>query len=350
MKISYKIRAAHRESKQLPSPAVIFTLLSSLLYIILAVIGCEYGGLIEVDEKGIDLAVDDYGNCCVLGIFSGGTDFDPGPGVEWRESNGLEDLFLSKFDSNGNFEWVHTWEGYKKSIHSPKVLLDVDNNIYVCGAFAPNYNTPHTVFLNKFDPNGKLLWAHTWKGTDFALGISVHWLGLNEAGHILMAGKASENICLDPGPESHEFFAMKDNCYLAEFDTDGSFLGANVCQIGKAYEILIDHGGNIYAITENPVSHHNLIKYDASGNEIWEYNWDASIYRGGGVSIQADGQGNLYLAGSLDRLYEEDPGTGKAEWVYTDLDIFLNKFDAEGNLLWSHTLGGVRTIILFASL
>ena len=46
----------------------------------------------------------------VTGKFREGTiDFDPGPGEENHVSNGDDDVFLTKFDAEGNFQWVRTW-------------------------------------------------------------------------------------------------------------------------------------------------------------------------------------------------------------------------------------------------
>jgi hypothetical protein len=55
-------------------------------------------GWVRVD----DLAVDNQGNVYVVGVFSGDDcDFDPGPGVEIIEGNGIRVLYLSKFPPDG---------------------------------------------------------------------------------------------------------------------------------------------------------------------------------------------------------------------------------------------------------
>ena len=58
------------------------------------------------------VAVDKSGSAYVTGSFPGTVDFDPGSGVDEHGSiNGSYDVFLSKFDSAGNFLWAKTWGG-----------------------------------------------------------------------------------------------------------------------------------------------------------------------------------------------------------------------------------------------
>jgi hypothetical protein len=54
------------------------------------------------DDGGRGAAV--YGSSIfVTGYFNGTADFDPGTGVDEHESNGSEDIFLSKFPPDGNW-------------------------------------------------------------------------------------------------------------------------------------------------------------------------------------------------------------------------------------------------------
>jgi hypothetical protein len=66
---------------------------------------CTWGGLSH--EYGYGIAVDNPGNVYVTGAFNTTVDFDPDPVDEYPlTSNGSSDIFLSKFDSSGNFEWA----------------------------------------------------------------------------------------------------------------------------------------------------------------------------------------------------------------------------------------------------
>jgi len=60
----------------------------------------------------IGAAVEVNENILVTGEFHDSVDFDPGPTVDEHESVAGNDIFLSKFDSDGNFIWARTWGGH----------------------------------------------------------------------------------------------------------------------------------------------------------------------------------------------------------------------------------------------
>jgi hypothetical protein len=57
------------------------------------------------------IAVDVSGNVYTTGIFTGTTDFDPGVGTHALTSVGGNDLYVSKLDASGNFQWAKTSGG-----------------------------------------------------------------------------------------------------------------------------------------------------------------------------------------------------------------------------------------------
>ncbi|MFH1514479.1 MAG: hypothetical protein ABIG42_03370, partial [bacterium] len=46
----------------------------------------------------------------VTGFFQESVDFDPGPFEDWHTANTGKDVFLSKFEDDGDFLWARTWE------------------------------------------------------------------------------------------------------------------------------------------------------------------------------------------------------------------------------------------------
>src|SRR5688572_22852639 len=59
-------------------------------------------------NEGTAIATDATGNVYSIGIFYGTVDFDPGTGVFNLTASGvqMEDAFISKLDSAGNFIWA----------------------------------------------------------------------------------------------------------------------------------------------------------------------------------------------------------------------------------------------------
>lgn len=76
-------------------------------------------------------------------------------------------------------------------------------------------------------------------------------------------------------------------------------------------------------------------KLDAAGSLIWVKTFEADP-----VSITADVSGNIIVTGSFHDSTDFDPGAGVAMQVSTGgNDIFVQKLDASGNLLWVRTFG-----------
>ena len=91
-----------------------------------------YGGLTTETAKIIQH--DSEGNLFVVGNFMGTVDFDPGPGVVNKISNGGSDIYILKLNSAGNFLWVRTFGAMSNEIFE-KAKIDKMDNIVVTGRF-----------------------------------------------------------------------------------------------------------------------------------------------------------------------------------------------------------------------
>jgi hypothetical protein len=124
------------------------------------------------EDSGSSVDVDGSGNVYVTGVFHGtSVDFNPDPIlVDPYSSNGVSDIFLSKFDSFGTFgtfKWARTWGGGHDD-GGYGVDVDGSGNVYVTGYFGgtsdfnpdPTTVDPHSsngkadIFLSKFKPDG----------------------------------------------------------------------------------------------------------------------------------------------------------------------------------------------------
>jgi hypothetical protein len=144
-------------------------------------------------DYAYSLAIDSTGNPYVGGFFASGADFDPGAGNDPHYSNGGFDAFLSKFDTNGTFQWARTWGGAGDD-EAYHLTFDTMDNAHLTGFFAwdvdfdPGVGTDiHTaiggidVFLTKLDSSGNLVWARTWGSTSTERGYSVATNSTNNA-------------------------------------------------------------------------------------------------------------------------------------------------------------------------
>ncbi|HTN46426.1 MAG TPA: T9SS type A sorting domain-containing protein [Flavipsychrobacter sp.] len=80
-----------------------------------------------------------------LGLFTGTVDFDPGPGAANLISSNYNDLYLSKYDQNGNLKWAKQWmHSTASSLLGSGLAVASDYNTYVSGGFSGTID---------FDPN-----------------------------------------------------------------------------------------------------------------------------------------------------------------------------------------------------
>ncbi|HEY9851284.1 MAG TPA: DUF4347 domain-containing protein [Leptolyngbyaceae cyanobacterium] len=93
----------------------------------------KIGGTIT--DVGKSIAVDSNGNIYTTGSFSGTVDFDPGAGTANLTSAGFSDIFISKFDSAGNYVWAKNIGGTGND-YGNSIAVDSNGNTYTTGYFS----------------------------------------------------------------------------------------------------------------------------------------------------------------------------------------------------------------------
>jgi len=83
-------------------------------------------------DFALGISADKLDNIYVTGFFRTTVDFDPGPAVFNMVSNGLDDMFILKLNSSGNFVWARSIGGtsdddmYKAVVNDAGVLYELD--------------------------------------------------------------------------------------------------------------------------------------------------------------------------------------------------------------------------------
>jgi hypothetical protein len=302
--------------------------------------------------------------------YSKNVDFDPGPGIDIPPS-GEGDMFLSKFDSLGNFLWVLRWQGPGSVAAS--VALDSDGSIYLTGLFFETLDLdpgPGEVirtssgnsdsFLIKLDSSGNLIWARTWGGSRFDDASSV---SIDPSGNLIVTGAFMATADFNPDPGVYELTSNGQyDAFMSKFDSSGNFLWArswggfmddvareaDIDRLGNIYvtgdffrDVDFDPGSGVDLHSSNGQDDAYLSKFDPSGNFFW-----VDIFGGSGMGIGAsvalDSSDNVYLAGSFQYSVDFDPGPGiDLRSPVGGLDAFLLKLDTDGNLLRAVTWGGL---------
>ncbi len=260
-----------------------------------------------------DLATDSLGYVYVTGHFAETADLDPGPGEDNHTSNGYSDIYLSKIDPDGNFQWARTWggSGIYSDYGSPKesgysVGVDGSDNIYVAGTFGdtvdfdpgPDVDARSVnwgAFLSKYSSSGEYIWAVTYPDDDSADAMS-YGAAVDDSGNIYFSGMFWDTVDFDPGPGVAERSSTGSaDSFVVKLDTDGSFLWV----------------------------------------ESWggaDYEWTYGICAGGG---------NVLITGAFEHEVDFDPGPGNDTHVSSgDFDIYLLELDSSGVFQWANTWGG----------
>ena len=323
--------------------------------------------------------IDNVGNVYTSGSFEGTIDFDPGPGVFNLSSNGMEDIYITKFDSAGNFVWVKRIgslgpeEGYS-------ITIDSIGNIYVTGSFYAwsvvdfdpgigiyylSSNGNYDVFVLKLSSVGNFIWAKSFGGNSTDGGNSII---IDDEGDIYISGYFNDTVDFDPGPGVYNLITnyYGYDLFVTKLDSLGNFIWAN-CMLGigefnaYCYDLAIGDKNNLYItgelngtvdfdpdsigtsnLTSNGESDIFLSKLDVSGIMLWtksiggfdyDYSW----------SIKIDVKGNVYITGSFEGTVDFDPGSGVYNLTSNGFyDIYISKFDPAGNFVWAKGIGGIE--------
>jgi hypothetical protein len=226
------------------------------------------------------------------------------------------DIFLIKTDANGNVQWAKTYGGTRND-RAYSVQQTSDGGYILAGLTYSFGVDSGDIFLIKTDANGNVQWAKTYGGTRYDLALSVQQT--SDGGYIVAGGTES-------------FGWSNDAFFLIKTDANGNVIWAKTYDEGtfhRAFSVQQTSDGG-YIVAGWTYSWYNyifLIKTDANGNRIW-----AKTYGGTdddwATSVQQTSDGGYIMAGITSSF-----GAG-------DYDIFLIKTDANGNVQWAKTYGG----------
>jgi hypothetical protein len=247
---------------------------------------------VQTDDQYVNkIAVDVAGNVIMCGDFYTALKL----GTTYP-SAGFEDGFVAKFDPNGNLLWVHQL-GDVRPDRAWDVTTDLVGNVIVVGHMSAGMNDQDAI-IAKYAPDGTEKWFKRFGAGDM---------------HYQTAISVSVNL-------SKEIFVA------GEFDGAFSLGGATLQPTG---------GVTFF-----------LAKFDQNGNHLWSkalLTRTPYAYNLSGLATGSDGQ-TTFTGVLLDSL---DLGNG----VLTSAgsyDIFLGRFDTDGNALWSKRFGDAQDQIVQA--
>ncbi len=336
-------------------------------------------------DKGNAIAIDSSGNVYTTGTFQGTVDFNPGAAIYNLTAMAMSDMFISKFDSLGNFIWAKSIGG---AFHdeAKSIAIDGIGNVYTTGYYSDTVDFdpgPGTfnlisagngIFISKLDSSGNFLWAKSIGNINPNQWIGSTSIAVDSFNNIYTTGWFLDTVDFDPSLGTFNLTTGNgENSFILKLDSTGNFVWAkNIesIQLGSsvvANSINVDASGNIYAtgnfvhivdfdpgpgvfnlVSPNYAGNIFILKLNASGNFVWARSMWGKV-GGQGFSVKSDALGNVYTSGSFRDTVDFDPGVGTYNLTSVGSDgIFISKLDSLGNFVWAKNIGGSSKDIAYS--
>ncbi len=317
------------------------------------------------------ITVDASGNSYITGYFQSDTiTFGSFTLANDTNNSYTPNIFLAKYDANGNVLWARSAVGKSSVIHTGdealSVAVDILGNAYITGYFTSTSitfgsttlsNSGSTdIFLTKYDINGNVLWAKTTGGTSYYNDVASSVV-VDASGNAYITGNYYDTIIF--ASDTLKNTSINPSIFLTKYDANGNVIwaeGTGGTSGDDATSVTVDVSGNIYLTgyfgagdngnitfgTDTLINAGEydifLAKYNTNGNVLW-----ASSAGGTGedmaYSLATDTLGNVYVTGYFDSpsiIFGSTTLTNSAIW-----NIFLTKYNASGTVVWARNVGGI---------
>jgi len=316
-------------------------------------------------DFGHDITIDKSGNILITGYIGGN-------GLVWFDDtsiyvNGNTDIFLAKYDHNGHFLWVrkaggnYTTQAFSSWDDGRSVITDSYDNVYITGSFRDtavfNKDTLFSfgdvdLFIAKYSANGDLIWVDNYGGKAADNGNTIiidNNDNLYLAGWIKDTARIADTVLIP--------YDDMDN-FIVKLNSNGERIWIKQMGGSSAYayrtSIAVDSNNNLYVtdyfagtvnlndttLIANGNIDFYLSKYDPNGKFLWARQY-FDVFNIQSHALTIDENNNLYITGSFrgTLLYLNDT----VLTPYGNDDIFVAKFDSEGNFVWIIGAGGVAS-------
>ncbi len=308
-------------------------------------------------DQAYAIATDNNGHSYVTGWFTGSAHF----GDIVLNSEGGKDVFLAKYNSNGEVLWAKKAWGVASN-SAAGICLDWDGFPIITGWFAENIHFDETVleswgsydmFVARYNSAGDVIWAKSagGEGDDYGNRVTT-----NLEYDVLVSG--SFRYTAHFGEETTVSSEGNRDIFIANYSNVGNFHW--VKRAGgegedRAYDIISGPDGSTYFtglfngkafFGDHDIMCSSLLgtfvaKMNAGGNFQWvkKGTGGANDYaRGYGISM--DGEGYVYSTGTFSGSMTFGEQTVEASGGQYDFDVYITKHNHEGGLSWIKKGGG----------
>lgn len=338
-----------------------------------------------------DNAIDVNGNTFILGAYSTqnyNVDLDPSSGTFIVSGIGY---FVEKFDANGNMQWAVPFPMIQNSMTSSitptDIACDASGNVYctvnvndagidfyynqTTDTVQFTFNTNEDMTLTKISPSGIVEWAHMFGNSGNEEFSSLICSGNS----VYVGGMFGCYTDFDPSDSTVAQPSIAAWCragFIAKYNSDGEFIwqksleGVNFGDPGYArprsmtidadYNIVFagEMGGTVnfnpgfgmdtLGVYQGQGSDGYFAKYDTNATFIFVKQLLSPVYNVW-PTLTTDVNSNIIVAGAFQGTLDTDPGPGVNLLIASNApsafntDVFLAKYDPNGNHLWSGKYG-----------
>jgi len=258
----------------------------------------RYGN--TADDRGQAVAVDGLGRVAVTGSFLGMTDFGGGSVSSYVHPTlgPTMDAFVAEYAPSGGYLWARVL-GADSDDAGRGVAADASGNVLVTGyqgSYSVDYgggaqygHGANDIFIAKYSSTGSWVWSKTIGGSGYDQGNAIEADG---AGNVFVTG------------------------YIGPATGGVDFGGGGLVSAGM-YDVF-------------------LAKYSDTGQYLWAKRFGGSG-NDTGMAVSTDSSGNVVIAGSFENAVDFGGGALTSAGMR---DIFVAKYSATGQHIWSKRFGG----------
>ena len=312
----------------------------------------QVGG--EDDDCGLAIATDTNSSIYVAGYFNVTAGFGPTNILSY----GGQDIFVTKYSNAGDLIWARQAGGTTND-QGRAISVDPLGNVYVAGHFRNTGAFGSTnvassglddIFVGKMDSAGNWLWVATGGGAtiDEGRAVAVDILGNCYVSGVLSGTASFGNLSTASAGQSDVF--------IAKCDSSGRWLWATAVGgpgIDEGHAVAVDAEGNCYVtgsfggvaifgstnLTSQGGADIFLAKLDGAGAVMW-VRQAGGTERDAGNGVILDSAVNVYVTGGFGGTSSFGTTNVTAPGFAGTTDIFLAKFDSAGRFLWVTRAGG----------
>ncbi len=327
--------------------------------------------------QGAAIAVDSSGNVIVAGTFTGTVNFDPNSGsTTFTSALGGNDVFIAKYDPNGNLLWAQNVGGTAGALDEGYALaVDTSGNIALAGSFQNTAIFGTTTltaggtfeaFVAKLNSSGQFLWAKSTTGSGSSV-VQANGVTFDGSGNVISTGFFAGTVDFNTGSAVTTLpYSGSEDIYVQKLDANGNFVWAESFgspDIDQGQGIAADASGNLYitgtfsdTVDFNPAAGAAanltaggfedafLLQLNSSGQFGWAKDLAVTGFnaaRGTGVGL--DGSGHVFVAGYYQGALTLDPiASGASLTSAGDFDVFVGEYSTAGTFVAGQSAGGAN--------